>query len=114
MTAPWFAPAGLHTASVRLPVEGRLPSLDGATGWLNTPPLTPSELRGKVVLVNFWTYTCINWLRQLPYVRAWAGKYAGHGLVVLGVHTPEFAFEHSADNVRRAVRDMGALLVTRP
>jgi thiol-disulfide isomerase/thioredoxin len=106
MNAHWPAPAGLHTASVRLPVEGELPSLGGATGWLNSPPLTPAGLRGKVVLVDFWTYTCINWLRQLPYVRAWAGKYSGQGLVVIGVHTPEFAFEHNADNVCRAVQDM--------
>ncbi len=106
MTAHWPVPAGLHTASARLPVEGELPSFGGATGWLNSPPLTPAGLRGKVVLVGFWTYTCINWLRQLPYLRAWAGKYAGHGLVVIGVHTPEFAFEHDAGNVRRAVREM--------
>jgi thiol-disulfide isomerase/thioredoxin len=106
MEAHWRVPAGLHAASVRLPVEGELPSLDGATGWLNSPPLTPAGLRGKVVLVGFWTYTCINWLRQLPYVRAWAGKYSGPGLVVIGVHTPEFAFERNADNVRRAVQDM--------
>ena len=106
MTAHWLTPAGLHTVSSRLPVEGRLPTLGGATGWLNSPPLTPAELRGKVVLVNFWTFTCINWLRQLPYVRAWAQKYAGDGLVVLGVHTPEFGFEHDADNVRRAVKNM--------
>jgi thiol-disulfide isomerase/thioredoxin len=106
MTARWFTPAGLHAATVGLPVEGRLPSLEGATGWLNSPPLSPAELGGEVVLVNFWTYTCINWLRQLPYVRAWAEKYGGHGLVVLGVHTPEFAFEHEADNVRREVKDM--------
>ena len=99
-------PAGLHTASLRLPVEGELPALDGATSWLNSPPLTPAGLRGQVVLVGFWTYTCINWLRQLPYVRAWAGKYSGHGLVVIGVHTPEFPFEHDADNVRRAIREM--------
>jgi thiol-disulfide isomerase/thioredoxin len=83
-----------------------LPSLDGATGWLNTAPLTAAGLRGKVVLVNFWTYTCINWLRQLPHVRLWAERYAGAGLVVLGVHTPEFGFEHDVDNVRRAVKDM--------
>jgi len=106
MTAHWPVPAGLPTASVRLPVEGELPSLDGATGWLNSPPLTPAGLRGKVVLVNFWTYTCVNWLRQLPYVRAWARKYSDQGLIVIGVHTPEFPFEHNADNVRRAVREM--------
>jgi thiol-disulfide isomerase/thioredoxin len=106
MTAHWRTPAGLHTASLRLPVEGELPSLGGATGWLNSPPLTPTGLRGKVVLAGFWTYTCINWLRQLPYLRAWARKYTGQGLVVIGVHTPEFAFEHDADNVRQAVREM--------
>jgi thiol-disulfide isomerase/thioredoxin len=105
MTARWPVPAGLHTASAGLPVEGELPSFGGATGWLNSPPLTPAGLRGKVVLAGFWTYTCINWLRQLPYLRAWAGKYAGHGLVVIGVHTPEFAFEHHPGNVRRAVRE---------
>ena len=106
MTAHWRTPAGLHTASIRLPVEGQLPSFEGATGWLNSPPLTERDLRGKVVLVNFWTYTCINWLRQLPYVRAWAGKYSGPGLVVIGVHTPEFPFEHDVDNVRWAVQEM--------
>jgi len=105
MTPRWFTPAGLHLSSARLPVESRLPSLGGATEWLNSPPLTTAGLRGKVVLVNFCTYTCINWLRQLPYVRAWAGKYSGHGLVVIGVHTPEFGFEHDLGNVRRAVRD---------
>jgi thiol-disulfide isomerase/thioredoxin len=102
----WPTPVGLHTHSVRLPVEGELASFDGATGWLNSPPLTPAGLRGKVVLVDFWTYTCINWLRQLPYVRAWAGKYSSQGLVVIGVHTPEFSFERDVDNVRRAVKDM--------
>jgi thiol-disulfide isomerase/thioredoxin len=106
MNAHWPVPAGLHTASLQLPVEGVLPSFDGATGWLNSPPLTPADLRGKVVLVDFWTYTCINWLRQLPYVRAWAEKYADQGLVVIGVHTPEFPFEKDADNVRQAVQDM--------
>jgi thiol-disulfide isomerase/thioredoxin len=106
MKPHWLMPAGLHTTSAQLPVEGRLPSFEGATGWLNSPPLTADGLRGKVVLVNFWTYTCINWLRQLPYVRAWAGKYAAQGLVVIGVHTPEFSFEHNLDNVRRAVQDM--------
>jgi len=106
MALHWRTPAGLHTAADELPVEGRLPSFDGATGWLNSPPLTPAGLRGKVVVVDFLTYTCINWLRQLPYVRAWAGKYAGHGLVVIGVHTPEFGFEHNVENIRRAVKDM--------
>jgi thiol-disulfide isomerase/thioredoxin len=106
MRALWPMPAGLHTASIRLPVEGQLPSFDGATGWRNSPPLTEADLRGKVVLINFWTYTCINWLRQLPYVRAWAGKYSGQGLVVIGVHTPEFSFEHDGDNVSWAVQDM--------
>jgi thiol-disulfide isomerase/thioredoxin len=106
MAAFWRTPAGLHVASARLPDEGELPSFDDATGWLNSQPLTPAGLRGKVVLVNFWTYTCINWLRQLPYVRAWAGKYASHGLVVIGVHTPEFSFEHNAGNVRQATQDM--------
>jgi thiol-disulfide isomerase/thioredoxin len=88
------------------PSEGDLPSLDRATAWLNSPPLEPNALRGKVVLVQFWTYTCINWLRTLPYVRAWANKYREHGLVVIGVHAPEFDFEKDAGNVRRAVRDM--------
>ncbi len=106
MNLRWRTPAGLHVAAARLPVEGELPSLDGATGWLNSTPLTPAALHGKVVLAGFWTYTCINWLRQLPYLRAWAEKYAGHGLVVIGVHTPEFGFEHNPDNVRQAVEDM--------
>jgi thiol-disulfide isomerase/thioredoxin len=83
-----------------------MPSLDSATEWLNSQPLTAASLRGKVVLVDFWTYTCINWLRQLPYVRAWADKYKDQGLVVIGVHTPEFAFEQNVDNVRRAAKDM--------
>jgi thiol-disulfide isomerase/thioredoxin len=94
------------SAAIQLAVEGEFPSLGGATGWLNSSPLTPSGLRGKVVLIDFWTYTCINWLRTLPYVRAWAQKYKDKGLVVIGVHTPEFAFEHDVDNVRRAAKDM--------
>jgi thiol-disulfide isomerase/thioredoxin len=89
-----------------LPAEGHLPGFDGATGWLNSPPLTVESLRGKVVLVDFWTYTCINWLRTLAYVRAWAEKYQDRGLVVVGVHTPEFPFEHDADNVRQAADEM--------
>jgi thiol-disulfide isomerase/thioredoxin len=107
MTSPRLTPAGLHTSSAELPDEGSLPSFDGATEWLNSPPLTSDGLRGKVVLVSFWTYTCINWLRQLPYLRAWAAKYTSRGLVLIGVHTPEFGFEHDLANVRRAVRDMG-------
>jgi thiol-disulfide isomerase/thioredoxin len=82
-----------------LPVEGHLPSFAGATRWLNSEPLTPQGLRGRVVLVDFWTYTCVNWLRTLPYVRAWAAKYADAGLTVVGVHTPEFGFERTVDNV---------------
>jgi thiol-disulfide isomerase/thioredoxin len=93
-------------AAVRLPVEGDLPSLSGATGWLNSPPLTPAGLRGKVVLVDFWTYTCVNWLRTLPYLRAWSEKYKDQGLVVIGVHSPEFGFERNIDNLRRAAKDM--------
>jgi thiol-disulfide isomerase/thioredoxin len=102
----WFARIHPSADAAQLPVEGDLPALDGATGWLNSPPLGAADLRGKVVLVDFWTYTCINWLRTLPYVRAWAGRYAPQGLVVIGVHTPEFEFEHDAGNVRRAVEDM--------
>jgi thiol-disulfide isomerase/thioredoxin len=90
----------------RLPIEGELPSLGSATEWLNSQPLTAAGLRGKVVLISFWTYTCINWLRQLPYVRAWAEKYKDQGLVVIGVHTPEFAFERDVENVRWAAKDM--------
>jgi thiol-disulfide isomerase/thioredoxin len=91
----------------RLPFEGRLASFDGATGWLNTEPLTPEGLRGRVVLVDFWTYTCVNWLRTLPYVRAWAAKYEEAGLTVVGVHTPEFGFESDLDNVVAQSRNLG-------
>ena len=86
--------------------KGALQRFDGAKTWLNSAPLSAAELRGKVVLVDFWTYTCVNWLRTLPYVRAWAEKYKEHGLVVIGVHTPEFPFEKDLDNVRRAVNQM--------
>ncbi|MEN1994806.1 cytochrome c biogenesis protein DipZ [Stenotrophomonas bentonitica] len=89
-----------------LPVEGTLPSLAGATGWLNSPPLDAQALRGKVVLVDFWTYSCINCLRAMPYVREWAERYRDHGLVVIGVHAPEFAFERNLANVQRAVNDL--------
>src|SRR5713226_5595852 len=98
--------AARHPAAVPLPVEGEVPSLGGATAWLNSPPLAAADLRGKVVLIDFWTYTCINWLRTLPYVRAWAEKYRDHAVVVIGVHTPEFSFEHDLENVRRAAKDM--------
>jgi thiol-disulfide isomerase/thioredoxin len=84
-----------------------MPSLDGATEWLNSPPLTPAGLRGSVVLVDFWTLTCINWLRTEPYVRAWSQAYRDDGLVVLGVHTPEFSFEHDIEGVRRATTERG-------
>jgi cytochrome c biogenesis protein CcdA/thiol-disulfide isomerase/thioredoxin len=89
-----------------LPVEGEIPSFAGATLWLNSPPLTPENLRGKVVVVDFWTYSCINCLRALPYVESWYQKYKDHGLVVIGVHAPEFAFEKDPNNVRRAVADL--------
>jgi thiol-disulfide isomerase/thioredoxin len=93
--------------AAELPNEGRLGSFDGATGWLNSEPLATEGLRGRVVLVDFWTYTCINWLRTLSYIRAWAETYDEHGLVVIGVHTPEFPFEQDADNVREAATGMG-------
>ena len=94
-------------ASGDLPIEGEMPSLGGATAWFNSPALTPQTLRGKVVLVDFWTYSCINCLRALPYVKAWYQKYKDHGLVVIGVHAPEFAFEKDPANVSRAIRDLG-------
>jgi thiol-disulfide isomerase/thioredoxin len=96
----------ITSKAAQLPIEGEFPSLGGATGWLNSPPLTAEGLRGKVVLVQVWTYTCINWLRTLPYVRAWAEKYRDRGLVVIGVSTPEFPFEKDLANVRRAAKDM--------
>jgi len=95
---------GLPTAPI--PDQAELASLERANEWLNSPPLTAPALRGKVVLIDFWTYTCINWLRTLPYVRAWAEKYRSQGLVVIGVHAPEFAFEKNVSNVRWAVKDM--------
>ena len=81
-----------------------MPSLSGATGWLNSEPLGPAELWGRVVLVNFWMWTCIHWLRQEPYVRGWSQAYRDDGLVVIGVHTPEFSFEHEIDGVRQETR----------
>jgi cytochrome c biogenesis protein CcdA/thiol-disulfide isomerase/thioredoxin len=100
------SPAPKEEAKEQLPVEGNLPSLSGAVEWLNSPPLTAEALKGKVVLVDFWTYSCINCLRSLPYVRAWAEKYRDKGLVVIGVHAPEFAFEKVISNVKKAVADL--------
>ena len=97
----------LHGSSdMEIASSSELASLARADEWLNSPPLTAQALRGKVVLIDFWTYTCINWLRTLPYVRAWADKYRDQGLVVIGVHAPEFAFEKNLNNVRRAVKDL--------
>ncbi len=90
-----------------LPVEGHLPSFDGATRWLGSEPLTPEGLHGRVVAVDFWTYTCINWLRTAPYVKSWDAKYRALGLTVIGVHTPEFGFEHDLDNVIERSRGFG-------
>ena len=96
-----------QVAGSTLPVEGTIPELNGAVAWLNSPPLTRAALRGKVVVVDFWTYSCINCLRSLPYIEAWAQKYKDHGLVVLGVHAPEFAFEKDVANVKNAVAALG-------
>ncbi|RCS30531.1 cytochrome c biogenesis protein DipZ [Rhodanobacter denitrificans] len=104
---PAPAPQPAPKAGEPLPVEGTFPSLAGATQWLNSPPLTTDSLRGKVVLVDFWTYSCINCIRTLPYVRGWADKYKDHGLVVIGVHAPEFAFEKDPANVAKAIKDLG-------
>jgi thiol-disulfide isomerase/thioredoxin len=93
--------------AARLPAGSNFPSLKGATDWINSEPLTTASLRGKVVLVEFWTYTCINWRRESPYVRAWAERYKDKGFVVIGVHSPEFWFEKNADNVRRATQEIG-------
>jgi thiol-disulfide isomerase/thioredoxin len=96
----------LKPMRLRGPVDNALTPLDRAPVWLNSEPLTADALAGRVVLVDFWTYSCVNWLRTLPYVRAWADRYADRGLTVVGVHAPEFGFEHDLDNVRRAVRDL--------
>src|SRR5438105_15672665 len=93
----------LGVAAGDLPLEGTIGSFDGATVWLNSAPLTPASLRGHVVVVQFWTYTCINWLRTQAYYRAWSQRYKDQGLVTISVHTPEFKFEHDLDNVRWAV-----------
>jgi thiol-disulfide isomerase/thioredoxin len=102
LAADATSPRGFHSL---LGDEGAMPDLDGAIGWLNSAPLSRKSLRGKVVLVNFWTYTCINSLRPLPYVKSWAAKYKDAGLVVIGVHTPEFSFAHEPVNVENAVRN---------
>jgi thiol-disulfide isomerase/thioredoxin len=108
-STPFLLPA-IVTVAVAALIGGssarKAPSLAGATGWLNSPPLTQIDLRGRVVLIDFWTYTCINWMRSFPYVRAWSTKYKDQGLLVIAVHTPEFGFEHDVDNVRRAARGM--------
>jgi len=98
--------ATTQVALTHLAVEGNFPSLAGAIGWLNSQPLKSTDLRGKVVVVDFWTYTCVNWRRTLPYVRAWAEKYKEQRLVVIGVHTPEFSFEKELGNIRQAIKDM--------
>jgi thiol-disulfide isomerase/thioredoxin len=98
------------SAGDTLPVlkdEGPMPDLSGAIAWLNSPPLSSQALKGKVVLIDFWTYSCINCLRAIPYVRAWAEKYRDHGLVVIGVHAPEFAFERNVDNIKKAIATLG-------
>lgn len=103
--APAAAAKAAATADT-LAVEGTMPSLAGATAWLNSPPLTTEGLKGKVVLIDFWTYSCINCLRAIPFVEAWAEKYKSQGLVVIGVHAPEFAFEKNIDNVKKAIADL--------
>jgi thiol-disulfide isomerase/thioredoxin len=97
----------LKARAAKLPIEGELASFAGATGWLNSERLSPADLRGKVVLVDFWTFTCVNWLRTFPYVRTWAEKYGDKGLMVVGVHTPEFPFEGDIDNVRKQAKALG-------
>src|SRR5580700_6519293 len=103
LAADATSPRGFHSL---LRDEGAMPDLNGAIGWLNSAPLSRKSVHGKVVLVNFWTYTCINSLRPLPYVKSWAAKYKDAGLVVIGAHTPEFSFEHERLNVENAARDL--------
>jgi thiol-disulfide isomerase/thioredoxin len=99
--------AGVAAGAIALPSLGPMPPLDGASQWLNSPPLTRAALKGKVVLIDFWTYSCINCIRALPYVEAWSRRYGPQGLVVIGVHTPEFAFEKQQSNVERAIKSFG-------
>ncbi|EJN00056.1 cytochrome c biogenesis protein [Phyllobacterium sp. YR531] len=105
VSGPMVAVVEKRSTKSDLPVEGLFPSLDGAVQWLNSPPLTTEQLKGKVVLVDFWTYSCINCIHTVPYVRAWAEKYKDQGLVVVGVHAPEYAFEKNIENVKKAVKD---------
>ncbi len=102
-----YAGAQAQAAQATLPVQGRLPTLDGAGTWINTEPITTEALHGKVVLVEFWTYSCINCLNVLPHVRDWHARYRDQGLLVLGVHTPEFAYEKDIGNVKGAVKRLG-------
>src|SRR6202162_3089423 len=106
----WIRAVALFVGAVAIALgagdEGAMPGLDGAVAWLNSAPLSSKALRGKVVLVNFWTYSCINSLRELPYMKAWAAKYKDAGLVVIGVHAPEFGFEEDPANVKNAVSDL--------
>ena len=106
---PVHGHSGAHMVipAARSSPEGMIPSLSTATTWLNSPPLGAEALRGKVVLIDFWTYTCINWRRTVPYLRAWVDRYGSSGLLLIGVHSPEFAFEHDLDNVRQAVKQIG-------
>ena len=104
--SPTFVPVSTVEPLPALPDEGPMPDLSGAVGWINSPALSSKSLRGKVVVIDFWTYSCINCLRALPYVEGWAAKYKDSGLVVIGVHTPEFAFEKERSNVEKAVRDL--------
>src|ERR1035438_903034 len=107
LTALGSLPWGLlRSSATKLPFEGYFPSLRGGTAWLNSAALESNALRGRVVLIDFWTYSCINWRRSFPYVSAWAQKYRKHGLVVIGVHSPEFPFEADIDNVQWAVNAM--------
>ena len=107
---PAVLAAGARESQNALADDGPLPDLGGGIGWLNSAPLNPKSLRGKVVLINFWTYTCINPLRPLPYVKSWAAKDKDAGLVVIGVHTPEFSFEKERVNVENAVRGLKVTL----
>ena len=106
---PSHGHSGAHMVPPAAPPtpEGMIPSLSTATTWLNSPPIGPEGLRGRVVLIDFWTYTCINWRRTVPYLQAWVQRYGASKMLLIGVHSPEFAFEHDLDNVRQAVKEIG-------